>query len=380
MAPVARESDATPHAVGEDTLLRTLAFISLVAAVLALGPGSARAQRIIFPSEVGGTPAASPSDLYTPPPISTLPSFDPYGVAPATPAPALLPAAPAETGIMRSDGIFIPSPRFLEQVRFESEWIPRNGTGGLGITSLEANASFAFPLIVQQPPFFVTPGFAVHFWDGPSSTAFQGFPQLPGSTYDAYLDTAWRPVVTPWLSADLGFRFGVYSDFNFVDNHSLRYIGRGLGIVTLNPRWQAAAGIVYLDRFGIKLLPAGGLIWTPNQDVRWEMLFPRPKLAQRMTTFRNTDLWVYAAGEYGGGRWTFERSANVSPFVDGHAAYDYNDYRVMLGVETKGVSRLRAWFEVGFIWGRTVKYYYTDPGIPSFSPNETVMLRGGLLY
>lgn len=343
--------------------------------MLLLSAPLAHAQRIIFPTETAPALSPSPADLYTPPPIPTLPSFDPYGVAPqTTPAPALLPQPPGETGILRSDGIFIPSPRFLEQVRFEAEWLARNYHLGLGITSMELNASFALPLLVQQPPFFVTPGFAIHFWDGPDSANFQGSPVLPPTTYDAYLDTAWRPVITPTISADLGFRVGVYTDFNMINSRSIRLIGRGLGLVTLNPRWQMAAGIVYLDRFGIKLLPAGGLVWTPNQDVRWEILFPRPKLAQRFITIRNTDLWVYAAGEYGGGRWTFERPGGIS------AGFDYNDYRVMAGVETKGVGRLRGWFEVGYVWGRTVKYYYTDPGIPSFSPNETVMLRAGLIY
>lgn len=361
-------------------LLRSLARSTLIAFALSICAQAAYAQRIIFPSESAGNLYTAPAPTYTPPPIPTLPSFDPYAAPAAplapTPAPILAPQTPVpgETGILRSDGIFIPSPRFLEQVRVESEWLNRQNSQSVGITSVELNASFAFPILVQQPPFFVTPGFAIHFWDGPSSSDWQGNPVLPGSTYDAYLDTAWRPVITPWLSGDIGFRVGVYTDFNFVNSHSIRTIGRGLGIVTLNPRWQAAAGIVYLDRFGIKLLPAGGLIWTPNQDVRWEILFPRPKLAQRVTTIRNTDLWAYAVAEYGGGRWTFERPGNIP------AGFDYNDYRVAGGIETKGVNRLRGWFEVGFVWGRTVKYYYTNPGIPSFSPDETVMLRGGLLY
>ncbi len=349
--------------------------IVLLIGCLAFSATRAAAQRIIFPTETGQNLYTPPPPTYTPPPIPTLPSFDPYSAAPVVaPPPAVFPTGPAQSGILRNDGIFLPSPRFLEQLRAEAEWLARNNNSGLGITSIELNASFAFPILVKQPPFFVTPGFATHFWDGPASGSFNGNPVLPGSTYEAYLDTSWRPVLTPWLSADLGFRVGVYSDFNFVDSHSIRLIGRGLGLITLNPRWQLAAGVVYLDRFGVKILPAGGLIWTPNQDVRWEILFPRPKISQRVYTFRNTDLWAYAVGEYGGGAWTFERPGGS------HAAFDYNDYRVAAGIETRGVSRLRAWFEVGYVWNRSVKYYYTDPGIPSFSPNSTIMLRAGLIY
>jgi hypothetical protein len=348
-----------------------------LASLVALACGPALAQRIVFPSMVAddpysGTLGASPGSAYTPPPLPTLPTFDPYASpAPAPPPPALLPQGPAETGILRSDGIFIPSPRFLEQIRFEGEWVARNGFGGLGISSLDLNASFAFPLLVRQPPFFVTPGFAVHYWDGPDSNFYPGR-DLPPRTYDAYLDFAWRPIITPWLSGDLGVRVGVYSDFNFVNNDSIRVPSRGLGIVTLSPAWQIAAGVVYLDRFGVKILPAGGLIWTPNPDVRWEILFPRPKIAQRFYSFRTTDLWWYAAGEYGGGAWTIERVSGA------HDAFDYNDYRVMAGLETKGVGRLRAWFEVGFAWNRGVQYFRTDT--PGFSPYDTVLLRGGLIY
>src|SRR5262249_50778265 len=158
----------------------------------------------------------------------------------------------------------------------------------------------------------------------------------------------WRPMVTQRLSADLGFRIGVYSDFSFVDSHSLRYISRGLGLYQLSPTWQLAAGVVYIDRNQIKLLPAGGLVWPPNPAVRWEILFPRPKIAQRLTTWRTTDIWGYLAGEYGGGAWTITRSVPGTPSV--HDSIDYDDIRFSLGFETRGVGRLRGWIETGFVF------------------------------
>lgn len=367
-------------AVGGFTLHRFSRLIQLLALLAALASRPALAQGVAFPSMVpqdpsaggwfpmGGTPA-------TPAPIPTLPAFDPYA-GPVSNAPPPAPVFPAMTpppaGVMRGDGIFIPMPRFLDQVRFEGEWLERNGNGGLGITSMNLNASFAFPLLVRQPAFYVTPGFAVHYWDGPSSGAFQGSPDLPPRTYDAYLDTSWHPVLNPWLSADLGVRVGVYSDFNVVNHNSIRLPSRGIGIITLSPAWQVAAGVVYLDRFGVKILPAGGLIWTPNPDVRWEMVFPRPKIAQRVFTFRNTDFWLYGTGEYGGGAWTIRRANGAAD------EFDYNDYRVLLGIETRGTRRLRMWFEAGYAWNRGVQYYRTDT--PGFSPHDTVMLRGGLIY
>ena len=109
-------------------------------------------------------------------------------------------------------------------------------------------------------------------------------------------------------------------------------MGRGLGVITLTPTVQIAAGVVYIDRVQIKLLPAGGIIWTPNPDARYEILFPNPKLARRWTTIGNTDVWLYATGEYGGGSWTIQRIG----FTD---QADYNDIRVGGGIEGVRLSR-----------------------------------------
>jgi hypothetical protein len=274
--------------------------------------------------------------------------------------------------MIRPDGMLVQPQRLIQQIRFEQTYLPRRNIQGLGFYTLELNGTLAFPLFARQPPFFVTPGFAVNYVDGPSSGAHAGNPDLPPNLFDAYLDTGWRPVVNQWLSGDLGVRVGVYSDFQEFTKHSIRIISRGLGIVTLSPKWQIAAGVVYLDRNKIKILPAGGVIWTPNPDIRWEMLFPRPKLAGRWTNIRNTELWIYVSGEYGGGAWTIRRADGAINSID------YNDIRVNLGLETHGINRLRMWAEVGFVWNRKLEYFYTaTPNIPI---NDTVMLRGGVAY
>jgi hypothetical protein len=147
-------------------------------------------------------------------------------------------------------------------------------------------------------------------------------------------------------------------------------MGRGLGIVTLTPTLQLALGVVYIDRVLIKLFPAGGLIWTPNPDARYEILFPNPKLAHRWTTLGNTDMWGYISGEYGGGSWTIER-------INGNDQADYNDIRVNLGLEGYGFRGLHGFFEVGYVFERQIIYRY---GPDNYYPSDTVMLRAGLEY
>lgn len=278
----------------------------------------------------------------------------------------------------------MPAPtRFLQQIRFEQTWLSRQTQAGLGIMDLELSGSFAIPFAQNPSPFIVTPGFAVHYWDGPNSNVYPvgNQPDLPPRAYDAYLDVGWKPVITDWLSADLGVRVGVYSDFSYVDGQSIRYPFRGLGIATLSPTMQLAAGVVYIDRFQVKILPAGGLIWTPNANSRYEILFPRPKLSHRLTTLAqyNTDIWLYLVGEYGAGAWTITRASNVANGVPGaHQRIDINDFRVNLGLDVRGPRGIKGWFEVGYVWNRQV--YYVESAGQSFNPGSTVLLRGGVAF
>jgi len=215
----------------------------------------------------------------------------------------------------------------------------------------------------------ITPGFSIYWWDGPITQA-PAFADFPARTYDAFVDAGWYPVFNPWLSAQIGIRIGAYTDFNTINSNSVRYMGRGLGVVNLTPTLQLVAGVIYLDRLAIKLLPAGGLIWTPNPDARYEFLFPIPKLSRRITTIGNTDLWLYGWGEYGGGSWTIQRLG----FND---QADYNDIRFGAGLETFGYRGLHGFFEVAYVFNREILY---RSGAPNFFPSDTIMLRAGLEY
>jgi len=265
--------------------------------------------------------------------------------------------------------------RFLQEIRARETWLAGDSNTDpleLDVNDVEISGTFAFPFFYNQSPLLVTPGFAVHYWGGPNSVAETGFADLPPRTYDAYLDFAWHPQVTTWLGANLGVRTGVYSDFEQFNSRSLRIMGRALGILTFSPTVQIAAGVVYLDRNEIKLLPAGGVIYTPSEDRRFEILFPNPKVARRFTTVGTVDVWGYVAGELGGGSWTVDRTAGFNDSVD------YNDLRVILGIETLGLSGFKANFEVGYVFNREVVYRFGPPA--QFDPDDTVMVRAGLAY
>ena len=266
--------------------------------------------------------------------------------------------------------------RFFQGAHLEYMWMPGNGPDELGINDVELNGSFAFPFFYTNPdtPLLITPGFAVHYWNGPSVALNPAPSDFPPRTYDAYLDAAWAPQINQVLGGELSFRVGVYSDFSKVVNESLRYQGRGAVVLSLSPRIQVKAGAEYLDRRRIKLLPVGGVVWSPTPDYRFEMIFPDPKVAMRLRSFGNTDWWFFFRGEYGGGSWTIKGVAAGEEEIV--AQRDYNDTRAAIGVEFEAINGASGLFEVGVAFKREI---YGN-GARLFDPNPGVFLGAGLTY
>ena len=360
----------------------------------------------VAPSYPPGT-APSYSPGFTPGPAATFqgniqpsPTFDPYAT-PGAAQPTLFPQDPTMPAYPGAPSDTLTTvTRFLQEIRMDYVWIPGTASNEFGVNDADLTAEFAIPFLRNpQTPLLITPGFTFHWWNGPVSrwwpapplpADFYG-PELPSRAYDAYLNAAWNPQLTPILSGELAFRIGVYSDFSTIVNESIRYQGYGYGLVALSPSFQLKAGVIYLDRNRIKLLPAGGVIWTPNDDVRFEILFPNPKLAVRLPGYSTTEWWLYARGEYGGGAWVLETTYWVwagppAPSVTSLVDVDYNDMRAAVGVDFQTVRGLTGLFEVGVTFEREI-YYPLIPVPPhhditlfTFRPDPTVFIRAGLAY
>ncbi len=318
-------------------------------------------------------PATPFSPYEAPAPNAALAPYSPY--APSPYAPTTQPLYPDGMQMPQlfpqGSSTFAQPMRFLQEVRLrDDQLLGLGGSSALAVNDLELSATFAIPFFGSTAPLLITPGFGMHWFGGPA-TGPPDYADMPPRTYDAYLDAGWHPQITPWLSANLGLRGGAYTDFNTFNTHSIRIMGRGLGIITMTPTVQIAAGIVYLDRNRVKLLPAGGIIWIPDPDHRYEILFPNPKLAKRWTTVGNTDVWLYLSGEYGGGAWTIQRQGGVNDDVD------YNDIRVNLGIEGYGLRGQHLFFETGYVFDRKLIY---RTATPNFDAASTVMFRGGIEY
>jgi hypothetical protein len=270
----------------------------------------------------------------------------------------------------------------LQQISFEHTWLyGEGGADDLSINRTELAATFGVPIFYNpNTPLLITPGFAFNWLDGPYTPpvlpgpGIPPNPDLPAQVYDAYLDAAWHPQLTDWLHADLGLRTGVWTDFSELSGDSLRVLGRGLGVLAFSPQFDVLVGAWYLDRNKVKMLPAGGVHWRPSNLWDFYLVFPNPKIRRRSINIGSSQWWIYVAGEYGGGRWTVERT------LEGGGAFgddiDYNDIRILYGLEWETQTQARGHLEIGYVFNREI--IFADSATPNLNLDDTFMIRAGV--
>jgi hypothetical protein len=260
--------------------------------------------------------------------------------------------------------------RLIHDVRFRHTFITgSDNPDDLSINDSEVSVSFAFPnFLTTGQPLFITPAFAIHCWDGPSD----GIHNLPGSAYSAYLDLQFATDPNFTIGGEFGARVGVYSSFDTLITDSVRYQGLALGVARITPTLTAKLGVMYIDRNDIKILPAGGLLWQPNPQLRVDIFFPQPRISQYVTTVGTYELWWYLAGEYGGGAWTVKPTP-----AESSQGIDINDIRVSLGLEWSSPAGINGFIEGGYVFNRTL--FYTS-ALGEFDLSDAWMIRAGLSF
>ncbi len=260
------------------------------------------------------------------------------------------------------DGMF-------QKLIFTSAYLDGGGAQGLGVTEMDLRTVLALPIPSRKAPMLITPGFGTYFID------WSGSPDLPSQLYDSYVQFRWMYRWNPSLATDFAITPGVYSDFEQGSDEAIRLPGHGAVLWTWTPEWKVLLGCAYTDRLENNILPIGGLIWTPNEDVNYEMVFPKPKLAHRVRWFgactEEDQDWAYLAGEFGGSTWAIRRADDTT------ARVDYCDWRILLGLEHKAIGRLDYRFEIGYVFSRRFLY---DTSPIEYEPDDTFMVRAGATY
>lgn len=262
-------------------------------------------------------------------------------------------------------------PRVLERPRARYTYIV-GGETKFNINDLELATTATIPRFLQgNQPLRITPGFIFHFWDGPNSVLHPGY-DMPAQAYSTYLAFDHLTDTQYQSGLESNFTIGYYSDFSNTSSAAFRLTGSLVGWTRLNCYTIGKFGVEYLDRVGTKILPAFGVYMTPNPDIRFDLFFPRSKLAHRLPNLNDYEAWLYVNAEYGGGSWAIKRAGGMNDQVD------INDVRTSLGVEWIGPRRVTGFFELGYVFEREL-LYRSDESAP-LALSDAFMLRTGFAF
>ena len=254
---------------------------------------------------------------------------------------------------------------FFQKLGVTETWIDRDGADDFGLNEIDTYVTVAVPAPTREWPLLISPTFNTRLLDGPVS------PDLPSRIYETYLDLLWVPRISPRWMAIVGVAPSYYGDFQADSSKAFRMTGKGLARFDWSPTVQLLFGVLYLNRNDIRLLPAGGIIWTPNDAKRYEILFPKPKLAHRITLGDNYEDWLYIGGEFGGNTYAIERVGGFDDFIT------LRDIRTYIGLERKLNGGAGYRLEAGWVFARRIEY---DSGTPDIEAKDAFILRGGFTF
>jgi hypothetical protein len=255
---------------------------------------------------------------------------------------------------------------FFQKLSFTATEIIPDGSDGLGILETELLAAFALPAPTTETPLVLTPNLLVNFVDDPR------YAPIPSELYAAILDIMWLPKFGPRTQAMLAVAPGWYSDFEDGLRDTFRLTGRAVIRYDWHPdRLQLVLGVIYLDRLRSQWTPAAGVIFQPHPDLRFDLVFPKAKLARRTAWGKGFEHWVYLTGGFGGNDWSI-----VQP--DGSRdKLGLFDWRITAGWERKMNGGAGLLFEGGYVFSRDIRYE-SSPLV--LHPDATFLLRAGCAY
>jgi hypothetical protein len=237
-------------------------------------------------------------------------------------------------------------------------WLAPGGASGFGTADFDMHYSWPITRSGGPQPILISPGVGMHFWSGPAAL------DLPARVYDLYLDISWRMIDRERSGLSLGITPGYYGDFVRLDNKAFQFTGWLLGDWTINDRWTLMGGLAYVRQLKSNLLPIGGVVWRPSEDLRVDLVFPRPRVARRLAIGQNHETWGYMSGVFGGGAWAVDAGTS-------NVLVRYSDLRLCLGVEWLRSNGGATQLELGYVFARNIS-------IDQFSllnPNSTAMVQ-----
>ncbi|MEX2307582.1 MAG: hypothetical protein WD738_08325 [Pirellulales bacterium] len=337
------------------------------------------------PTLPGDSPSQSPVITYEWPPSETSAEqvWQPY---PAAQEPFSVGGVPvAAPGFAMQEPIYPPTPEpslreslippdarngFFQKAKFTATWMPQLANDSLGWTDLRSEVVTALPFFTRENPIIITPSYELHFLERP-----EGF-DLPPRLHDLAIDFhVFRVFGNHWI-ADFALTPGLYGDDNSLDaSDALRVNGRAVAVYAPTLDWKWVLGVTYVDGGWAKIVPIVGVVYEPNDDVKYELVFPRPRVAWRLPNSPvpgRDEYWFYVLGEFGNSIWAFQQTDGTPDVLASR------DFRFILGLERKIVGGISYKAEIGYVFNRDIKVASVsgdDIGL-----DDTFLMRAGVAY
>jgi len=255
---------------------------------------------------------------------------------------------------------------------FGFSYLPGLGNYGLEMTQVRVGASFGLPAPIKNSFILLSPSFEPTFvkWDGPEP--------FPDTLYSASLGCMLiKKINDRWSAmASVGPRW--CSDGRETQS-AVRCSLMGGMTWTKSPQWQYRFGVIYSNRSdSFNVLPYAGLIWTPNEDWKYELMVPMLRVARKCHYFQQnfqqilprqneSTHWCYAGIGFGGGTWAIE-SVNRQPDVA-----NYTEFSVVVGLESERMKRTARKTEIGYVFGRSMNFEHDT--MRQFHIGDSIVVR-----
>lgn len=252
---------------------------------------------------------------------------------------------------------------------YDAGYIGQESTKGVPghFSVIETNLMGRYSTYLPSNTIFTwRPEFNYRGWDGPS-----GVP-LPGHAYRFASDIEWAGQGPgPW-GFQIGFTPQLASDFDkHLSSDAWMFDGRGVLFFRPDPSLMLVGGVAFWDRVTDRFIPYAGLVWTPDPNWEFRLLFPKSRISVFLGDYGYGGVWFYGSAEY-----------NVESYEVGLATLnrkdqvEISDYRLLLGLRTDD-GQVSSFIEGGWIIDRQVdfKYKTTD-----FDINDGWMIRAGIRF
>ncbi len=206
-----------------------------------------------------------------------------------------------------------------------------------------------------------TSGGGYHFLNGPTQS------DMPPRLFEFNWGLHYFGETSDGVWLDMGFSVGIYTDFEDSVREGWRFPTHAVFSWESAPGIQPVLGLRFFDRDNLGLLPVAGVILQPEDGLRFELIFPEPKVAFRVSESTKNEHWLSLSGRIGGGEWAIEREPSGLADV-----VNYNDYQLVFGLESINEKFEINALEIGYSFNRELKY---RSGAGSFDPAETIFVR-----